>query len=177
MAEKPSTNRPAVRRAPPAGVAAAGHARAPGDGTSPRRACPHLQAAGRPASAAQTRAGDRQRPTRRRRSQGPGCSGGPCPPHLVSLRAGPRQPVAPESSAASLLVILGLGQRLELSVGELEVEGSEVFLKCSRESVPGIGSIVGERRSSQARTTCAGVAPWRSAISATSGRAPPFNGK
>jgi len=102
---------------------------------------------------------------------------GPCPPHLVSLRAGPRQPVAPESSAASLLVILGLGQRLELSVGELEVEGSEVFLKCSRESVPGIGSIVGERRSSQARTTCAGVAPWRSAISATSGRAPPFNGK
>ena len=36
--------------------------------------------------------------------------------------------------------------------------------RCSIESVPGIGSITGERRSSQASAICAGVAPWRSAI-------------
>ncbi len=50
-------------------------------------------------------------------------------------------------------------------------------LRCSSDSVPGIGSVVGERISSHARATCAGVAPWRLPISASAGPPSPRRGK
>ncbi|SLH62986.1 Uncharacterised protein [Mycobacteroides abscessus subsp. abscessus] len=41
---------------------------------------------------------------------------------------------------------------------------------CATDDVPGIGSITGDRRSSQARASWAGVAPWRVAMAS---RGPP----
>ena len=42
---------------------------------------------------------------------------------------------------------------------------ARLSFRCASESVPGIGSTTGERRSIQASVICSGVAPWRSAIS------------